>query len=107
MFQEKPISSEVEKRRWLLFGHILRMPHDAPAQRSLGVFLNPSLRNRRGRPKITLFSTLVKDVFRNLGMPLKNMEHLKQIRGEANDRQKWIDAFTHSEDVAGPADDIN
>ncbi|KAI8496693.1 hypothetical protein Bbelb_253480 [Branchiostoma belcheri] len=34
-----PLQNEVLRRRWTLFGHILRMPHDSPAQKALNIAL--------------------------------------------------------------------
>ena len=104
LFDESPISREIEKRRWMLFGHVLRMPKDAPAQKSLEVYLNPKLKNRRGRPRITLFSTLQKQVVANLERQLHSLEDLETIRNLAADKQSWKNSFTHSEDIMSTTD---
>ena len=54
-----PISAAIRAARWSLFGHVLRLPLDAPVQRAIDAYLedtgNPKF---RGRLRCTLPTTL-------------------------------------------------
>ncbi|XP_078682194.1 uncharacterized protein LOC144916745 [Branchiostoma floridae x Branchiostoma belcheri] len=62
----EPLSVKVEKLRWSLFGHILRMPQDTPAQKALEFSFLSSKRYkaRRGRHCINLLNLLKGDLKR-------------------------------------------
>ena len=47
--KQTPISERIKKRRLALFGHILRLPPDTPAQQALHFYLTPH-RRPVGRP---------------------------------------------------------
>ena len=49
----RPISENVKSARWRLFGHVLRMPLDAPAQQAIDFyFADTGVATFRGRPTI-------------------------------------------------------
>ncbi|KAI8485272.1 hypothetical protein Bbelb_370190 [Branchiostoma belcheri] len=80
----EPLSVKVEKLRWSLFGHILRMPQDTPAQKALEFsFLSPKrYKARRGRHCINLLSLLKGDLKRReLGPPTieKKLNELREL----------------------------
>ncbi|KAI8496769.1 hypothetical protein Bbelb_254240 [Branchiostoma belcheri] len=54
-----PLQNEVHRRRWTLSGHILRMPHDSPAQKALNIAFSKKLSSRKGRPRGGLLDCLL------------------------------------------------
>ena len=98
MFDGKPLSHEIDKRRWLFFGHVLRMDETTPAQIAPKSALDTKLKRRRGRPRDCLLSSLQKDVQDILRKQL-NSQTLDQIKDIARDKKRWIKVFTYSEDV--------
>ncbi|KAI8496697.1 hypothetical protein Bbelb_253520 [Branchiostoma belcheri] len=53
IYNTSPLQNEVHRRRWTLFGHILRMPPDSPAQKALNIAFSKKLspKARKGRPR--------------------------------------------------------
>ena len=50
----RPISEDVKSARWRLFGHVLRMPPDSPAQQAIDYyFADTGVATFRGRPRTT------------------------------------------------------
>ena len=89
---EEMLSLEVRKSRWKLFGHILRLHIDTPAQRSMDFFFEESKACKfRGRPRVNLPWTLNDDLTRYSGtdLRLKTAEDLWKLRELAQDRKKW------------------
>ena len=63
-----PISEDVKSARWRLFGHVLRMPQDAPAQQAINYyFADTGVATFRGRPRTTLPTALSADLRRVCG----------------------------------------
>ena len=61
----RPISENVKSARWRLFGHVLRMPLDAPAQQAINYyFADTGVGTFRGRPRTTLPTALSADLRR-------------------------------------------
>ena len=55
-----PFSAAIRAARWSLFGHVLRLPLDAPVQRAIDAYLEDTGTPKfRGRPRCTLPTTLV------------------------------------------------
>ena len=100
--EEQPISLEITKRRWKLFGHILRLPEDTPAQRSMIHYFTPTNNKRfNGRARITLPKTLHNDIEdtnkHNNDLStlfkiteLKNINDLQKLKELAKNRTSWI-----------------
>ena len=66
-----PISEDVKTARWRVFGHVLRMPLDAPAQQPPDYyFADTEGVTFRGRPRTTLPTTLSADL-RRVGRTLR------------------------------------
>ena len=66
-----PISEDVKSARWRLFGHVLRMPLDAPAQQAIDYyFADTGVATFRGRPRTTLPTALNADL-RRVGRTLR------------------------------------
>jgi len=87
-----PLSRKVAQQRWSMFGHVLRMPEDTPAQQSLEFAVDGSnkYRGRRGRHCKNLFSTLQADLKEAKLGTLKSKKKLKELRVLAEDKVKWI-----------------
>ena len=98
MFDAQPLSKEICKLRWLLFGHVLRMHEKTPAQIALKVSLDPTIKRRQGKPRDSLLSSLKKEVQQCLGseLSLNNFDRIKDI---ACDKKRWIKVFTHPENI--------
>ena len=75
-----PISAAIRAARWSLFGHVLRLPLDAPVQRTMDAYLedtgNPKF---RGRPSCTLPTTLGENL-RRIGRQLRNSDDIDALR---------------------------
>ena len=90
--KERPISEKLKRRRLNLFGHILRLHPDTPAQKALQYYLTPHKRPV-GRPPLTWLSQITKDLaptlkHYNIKTPLTKttLAKTKQI---ADDRTTW------------------
>ena len=86
----KPWSIVINKRRLTWLGHVLRLPHGTPAQKSLRTFIKPTKRPS-GRPKTTWFSTVISDLKNNTAIQLSqnNVENLDTIEELCSDRKAW------------------
>ncbi|XP_065071848.1 uncharacterized protein LOC135696396 [Rhopilema esculentum] len=94
--EEEPISIDILKGRWLLFGHILRLSDDTPAVKAMRFYFEGSERGFRGRPRETLVTTFNKAITRARAMersfPLPNMKNngdFEKIQSTAKDRKEW------------------
>jgi hypothetical protein len=93
------LSEEIRKSRWKLFGHILRLNGNTPAQKSMDFYFENYDRRKcfRGRPRMTLVTVLNKDIEdANAKNPelmtirnLKCYNDLYELRGLAQDRKRW------------------
>ncbi|XP_019625003.1 PREDICTED: uncharacterized protein LOC109470482 [Branchiostoma belcheri] len=86
----EPLSVKVEKLRWSLFGHILRMPQDTPAQKALEFSFLSSKRYkaRRGRHCINLLNLLKGDLKRRKLGPPTTEKKLKELRELAKQKTR-------------------
>ena len=66
--EERPISIDILKGRWRLFGHILRLSDETPAVKAMKFYFEGSGKRFRGRPRETLVTTLNKDITRARSM---------------------------------------
>ncbi|XP_078576824.1 uncharacterized protein LOC144862312 [Branchiostoma floridae x Branchiostoma japonicum] len=59
-----PLSEKAEQARWSMFGHILRMPQDTPAQKALeyAILGSKRFKARKGRDCVNLLSLLKADL---------------------------------------------
>ncbi|XP_033111648.1 uncharacterized protein LOC117112649 [Anneissia japonica] len=64
MCNATPLSTKVAQLRWSMFGHVLRMPENTPAQRALefAVVASNKYQARKGRHYTNLLSTLRADL---------------------------------------------
>ena len=90
--KETPLSTKIKKRRLALFGHILRLDPDTPAQKALQYYMTPHKRPA-GRPPLTWIAVITKDITKtlkhhNIKKPLtkKSLEKLSVI---AKDSSLW------------------
>ncbi|KAI8514412.1 hypothetical protein Bbelb_087360 [Branchiostoma belcheri] len=89
-----PLHNEVHRRRWTLFGHILRMPLDSPAQKALNIAFSKKLTPRRGRPRGGLLDCLVDDVKLYFHQNVQTAPYmLKWLREQAADKARWNGTF--------------
>ena len=85
--QSRPISESIITARWRLFGHVLRLPRDAPAQRAIDhYFADTEAATFRGRPRTFLPSTLCSDL-RRIGRTLRQPADIEALR--AISREQW------------------
>ena len=87
--QSSPISVAIQAARWSLFGHVLRMPLDAPVQRAIDAYLEDTGTPKfRGRPRCTLPTTLGENL-RRIGRQLRNSDDINAMR--TIDCRAWRD----------------
>ena len=87
--QSSPISAAIRAARWSLFGHVLRLPLDAPVQLAIDAYLEDTGTPKfRGRPRRTLPTTLGEDL-RRIGRQLRNSDDIDALR--TLDRRTWRD----------------
>ena len=90
------LSGRIERQRWNMFGHILRLDENTPAQLALlfAIEAEEKLTGRWGRPRMNLFSVLIKDLqARNLSM--KNFDEYNEIRDIAACKRCWLNLYGH------------
>ena len=97
--REISISDKVRKRRLVLFGHILRLHEDTPAQKALEYFFTPHKRPV-GRPRHTWIAQIKKDLKKtllhhNIKVPLTKAS-LQRLKILAEDRSQWRREVTRS-----------
>ena len=90
--KQTPISERIKKRRLALFGHILRLPPDTPAQQALHFYLTPH-RRPVGRPPLTWLALVTKDlrhtlIHHNIKTPL-NKNSIDRLSVIAKDNTAW------------------
>ena len=84
-----PMSLSAVKARWGLFGHVMGMTHDTPAQMAIDEYIAPTdTAGWQGRPRTTLPTTLDKHL-QGVGKRLRNMQDLQHLRTIASDRNQW------------------
>ncbi|XP_035689837.1 uncharacterized protein LOC118425125 [Branchiostoma floridae] len=86
-----PLSTKVKQARWTMFGHVLRMPTNTPAQQALEFALigSNTYKARKGRHCKNLLGLLRADLKeRGLG-PLRSERKLRELRELAMNRTKW------------------
>ena len=86
----KPLSERIAQSRWRMLGHILRSDENTPAYNALQFAVESAqrLKTRRGRPRITLLSTIKHDLEKR-DLNCNTIDDLYYLRSIANDRTKW------------------
>ena len=97
----KPITLDILAGRWRMLGHVLRLHVETPAHMSMLNYFKTSTQPRfRGRPRVTLPSTLNDDLVKTcssndefLGKyrvnSFRNIADYKKLRVIAGDRKGW------------------
>ena len=92
-----PISADIAKARWKLFGHTLRMKADTPARKAMKFYFEQrSEKKFRGRKRTTIVNTLNRDIvltkktYPNFDIkPLKSLLDLHNARVKAKNKVQW------------------
>ena len=96
---ETPISLKIKKRRLAIFGHILRLHPDTPAQRTLQYYTSPHDRPV-GRPPLTWIAQITKDLTSTIDLhkiktPFTN-NSLAKLRSLASNKTHWREEISRS-----------
>ena len=100
---EKPISYTMKKKRWEIFGHILRRERDIPAYKAMELyFTSTKAKGFKGKPRTTLPKTLNEDLNAHYSkytftsehnychrLKLNNKQDLEELRDIAQNRKEW------------------
>ena len=86
-----PCSLIICKIRLSWFGHLLRLPSETPAKRSLKAFVKTWKRSA-GRPKPTWLSLILSDIskYSNINLSDDQEKDLESLEKICDDRQAWI-----------------
>ena len=86
------LSYRINKRRWTMFGHILRSAPNTPAYLSLKFAISNTRKSRKGRHQSNLFTLLIKNLkCRNIN--LTDLNDLDILRNVAIERNQWRGLF--------------
>ena len=86
------LSYRISKRRWTMFGHILRSKPNTPAFLSLKYAISNTHKSRIGRHQSNLFNVLIKDL-KSRNYNLNNLNDLNMLRNVAIERNQWRKLF--------------
>ena len=90
--KQTPWTKIIKKRRLCLFGHILRLHHQTPAQKALRRSLEP-IKRRRGTPNKTWIDLIIEDLKPTLQhnniKPIWTHETYNELMKIASDRAEW------------------
>ena len=86
-----PCSLIICKIRLSWFGHLLRLPSETPAKRSLKAFVKTWKRSA-GRPKTTWLSLILSDIskYSNINLSDDQEKDLESLEKICDDRKAWI-----------------
>ena len=89
-----PLSSRINKSRWSMLGHVLRLPENSPAFTSMVFALEGAneFAPRVGRPQTNLLSVIRNDLF-SRGFLLDKYNDLVYLKEIASDRKLWLELF--------------
>ena len=94
----RPISIDITKARWKMFGHALRMDQKTPARKAMNYYFRApeGIPKFRGRKRATIVTTLNRDIKRtkekytDFRLPeLKSELNLRNTRVKALNRKHW------------------
>ncbi|KAK3795533.1 hypothetical protein RRG08_036860 [Elysia crispata] len=105
--QEKPLSLQILKARWNLFGHILRRDSDIPANRATRAYFIQYGHKLRGRPTTTLPIVLNRDLGLIDHFRLHSTDDLVKITELAKDRKQWRQLSARIEKAAEASQTVN
>ncbi|KAK3730663.1 hypothetical protein RRG08_016538 [Elysia crispata] len=104
---EKPLSLQILKARWNLFGHILRRDSDIPANRATRAYFIQYGHKLRGRPTTTLPIVLNRDLGLIDHFRLHSTDDLVKITELAKDRKQWRELSARIEKAAEASQTVN
>ena len=96
--KSKPISVEITRARWKMFGHMLRMKENTPPRIAMKWYFQRPIgaKKYRGRKRTTIVTTINRDIERTRISnpdfdikPLKSELDLRNIRVKATNRKHW------------------
>ena len=96
--KSRPLTIDITKARWKMFGHALRLNENTPARKALKWFFQVpvGVKKFKGRKRATIVTTLNRDIQRtkehnkNFLLPCLNSElDLRNIRVKALNRKHW------------------
>ena len=105
--QEKPLSLQILKARWKLFGHILRRDSDIPANKATGAYFIQYGHKLTGRPTTTLPIVLNRDLGLIDHFRLQSTDDLVKIIELARDREQWRELSPRIEKAAEATQTMN
>ena len=105
--QEKPLSLQILKARWNLFGHILRRDSDIPANKATRAYFIQYGHKLRGRPTTTLPIVLNRDLGLIDHFRLQSTNDLVKITELARDREQWRELSARIEKAAETSQTMN
>ena len=94
----RPISVDITRARWKLFGHILRMKENTPARLAMKYFFQipPGAKKFKGRKRTTIVTTINNDIERTRKMNprfdlkvIKTELDLRNVRVKSTNRKLW------------------
>ena len=95
------LKGRISQARWSLFGHVLRLARDTPAQLAMDYYVKVEDTGRKGRPVTTLpvalFNEYKKHKIKEKGTKTyqrSSHQMLVELRELAGDRVKWRDVAT-------------
>ena len=74
--------------RWKLFGHILRLPPNVPANKAMTAYFSHPGEGWRGRPRTTL-PTVLNDDLKDTPYELKSRKDLELLQAKAQVQGEW------------------
>ena len=83
-----PLSEIVSQRRLRMAGHVLRLDPASPPYRAMEGYFDAKLHAARGRPCLTLATTLIRDL-RNRDIHFRRRSDLATVRNHATDKSNW------------------
>ena len=83
-----PLNIRITEARWRLFGHVLRLPRDVPAQMQIDEYFKREVGvdSWRGRPRTTLPAVLHEDL-KSIGGRIRNPDDVERLR--LLSREEW------------------
>ena len=96
--RSRPLTIDITRARWKMFGHALRLNENTPARKAMKWFFQVpvGVKKFRGRKRATIVTTLNRDIQRtqqnnrNFILPCLNSElDLRNIRVKALNRKHW------------------
>ena len=86
--------------RWRFFGHVLRLPREAPAQLALEWYLNISCNKKiagwRGRPRCNLAAINIEELGQSRpDLRLQTVDDLNKLQAIASNRTHWRKLISH------------